>query len=236
MAVAVRGVGAFTATAGTSVVVSYPATTVLNDRLFMMLGYTTTGDASPQTATTPAGWTLLGTFNLGTTLPVIYAFWQTATGSEGGTTVTVTTSSALPTWRGAICALSGIRTTGNPYANTLINGNASAATSKTTAGSLTFDTTSPSGNKYMLGFVKTNSSTNTFSLEALATMTGVSINEISDTGNGCLMVLMTCTGGTSSTFASTFSVSASWVYVLTDLVEPPSTSTGHNLTLLGVGG
>lgn len=233
MAIAVRGIGAQTLQAANPISVAYPATTVLNDRLFLTVGYTTS--ATVDTVTTPSGWTLIGTFNLGTNQPVIYTFWQTATGSEGGTSQSVANSNAVTNWRGSICALSGIRTTSTPFANILVNGNATPATSKSTAGSLTFDTSAPSGNRYMLGMVKTSSSTNTFSLETLSGMTGVTINEIADTGNGYLVVLMTCTGGTSSTFASTFSASVDWVYTLMDLVELPSTSTAHNLGLLGVG-
>jgi hypothetical protein len=216
MAVTARGVSGWTSTSVQNPVVSFPAATVAGDSLFMFAGYTT--NPTVLTATTPTGWTLVGTFNLGINQPLLYVFTKTADGTEGGTTLTLATSGAI-TWRCAIAAIANARTTALPYAHTLINGNATPATSKSTAGTLTFDTSAPSGNRYMLGFVKTSSSTNSFSLETLSGMTGVTINEIADIGNGCLMVLMTCTGGTSSTFATTFSASVDWVYVLTDLVE-----------------
>lgn len=67
--------------------VPYPATTVAGRLLLMHIVATLAGDC---TITTPAGWTLVGTVDVGASAGESAVYWKVADGTEGGTNVDVT--------------------------------------------------------------------------------------------------------------------------------------------------
>lgn len=80
-------------TASTTPAISMPATANAGDILIMIVGI---AGGTPTTSTSPAGWNVI--YNPGSTNVV--AFWKSAAGTEGGTTVSLTLGNSRATYSG----------------------------------------------------------------------------------------------------------------------------------------
>lgn len=132
MAIGTPVVGALNeqTSAGTTTAVAFPATVAANSVAYLFL---TTGAAG--LTTNPAGWTQLANLSGtgGTANPSNYVGRKVCTGTEGGTSVTVTHANAVNT--GVIVVVpSGVNTTTPEDVTTVTQDNTSASTAVANAG------------------------------------------------------------------------------------------------------
>ena len=209
MSAAVISTGTQVNAATTALAVPYPAGIAAGNMLYLCVSSGSTAGS----VTTPPGWQIV--IDSGGTSNDLFVAYKVADGTESGT-LTVTTSAA-DTWHGVMVAMSGVATTGVPYANSQVNTGGSG----TSLGNFTgqyYDTNASASSRLLGLMFAQNSVPSTYSAEAMSLLTGVTITELQD-ANAQLVAYMTATGGTQGVFSATLSAAGYWNVVTIDIVE-----------------